>query len=138
VRETFAGGRPSITVCQCRVSARKRRIWRRQRAAVRSSQREGFGVETVVATVEPVVVVLVVGLGLVPFGFEAPAAAAAVVKPASASRSAQATMKRRNLFLPGRLQVGGRTGGIRPRRAPLGAAYAIGVPTVTVATFVSC
>src|SRR5215468_4197267 len=113
-------------------------MWRRQRAAVRRSQREGVFRETAVATVVPVVLVPAVGLGLVPLGFEAVAAAAAVVKPANASSSAQATIERRNLVLPGRLQVGGRAGGIRPRRAPLGAAYAIGVTTVTVATFVAC
>src|SRR5215470_19265364 len=112
-------------------------MWRRQRAAVRSSQREGV-FRDAVATVVPVVLVPVVGLGLVPLGFEAVAAAAAVVKPANASSSAQATIERRNLVLPGRLQVGGRAGGIRPRRAPLGAAYAIGVTTVTAATFVAC
>src|SRR5436305_14898859 len=51
-RAPFAGGLPCMTVSQCRVSVRKRRMWRRQAAAVRSSQREGpVGAASVVGTV---------------------------------------------------------------------------------------
>ena len=75
-------------------------MWRCQRAAVASSQREGAFRETVVLVVVLVVVGPVVGLGLVPLGCEAGAAAAAVVRPTNASRSPQAKMERRNLFLP--------------------------------------
>jgi hypothetical protein len=54
-----------MTVTQCRVSARKRWIWRREAAAVRSSQRDELCRDSVVLTVEvAVVVVLVVVLGL--------------------------------------------------------------------------
>ena len=64
-RETFAGGLPRMTVSQCCVSARKRWIWRREAAAVRSSQRDELCRDSVVLTVEvAVVVVLVVVLGL--------------------------------------------------------------------------
>ena len=102
MREVFAGGRPFITVSQCCVSARKRRIWRCQRAAVRRSQREGVARETVVLVVVLVVVVpVVVVLGLVVrLVCEAGAAAAAVVRPTNASRSPQAKIERRNLFPP--------------------------------------
>ena len=114
-------------------------MWRRQRAAVRRSQREGVFRETAVATVVPVVLVPAVGLGLVPLGFEAVAAAAAVVRPANASRSPQARMERRNLLPPEvDCKSEAERAGRRPGRAPLGAAYAIGVTTVTVATFVAC
>jgi hypothetical protein len=70
-------------------------MWRRQVAAVRSSQREGAFPEVVVPGVVVVVLVPVVGVGLVPLVFEAAAAAAAVVKPANASRSPQARIERR-------------------------------------------
>src|SRR5262249_2686234 len=91
-------------------------MWRRQRAAVRRSQRESAFPEAVVVTVVLVVVVPVVGLGLVPLGFEAGGAAAAVVRPANASRSPEARMERRNAFTSrSRLQVGGRTGGKTPK-----------------------
>jgi hypothetical protein len=84
-----------MTVSQWRVSARKRRMWRRHLAAVRNSQRDGTCWASVVATV-----VLVVAVGFEPLCVfsEAPAAAAAVVKPANASRSPQARMERRNAF----------------------------------------
>jgi hypothetical protein len=49
-----------MTVNQCRVSARKRWIWRREAAAVRSSQREGTCRDSVVLTVEVAVVVVLV------------------------------------------------------------------------------
>ena len=49
-----------MTVSQCRVSARKRWIWRREAAAVRSSQREGTSRDSVVLTVEVAVVVVLV------------------------------------------------------------------------------
>jgi hypothetical protein len=101
VREELAGGRPFITVSQCCVSARKRRIWRCQRAAVRRSQREGAAVrETVVEVVALVVVMPVVVVVVVPLVCEAGAAAAAVVRPTNASRSPQAKIERRNLFPP--------------------------------------
>src|SRR4051794_6963108 len=123
-RETSIG-RPRITVSQCCVSVRKRRMWPRQTAAVRNSQREGALVAT------GVVVVPVVGPELLSLFLEAGAAPAAVAMPANASRSPQARIERRNAFTSqGRLQVGGRAGGIRPGRAPLGAAYAIVVPRV--------
>jgi hypothetical protein len=61
VREALAGGRPRMTVSQWFVSARKRRMWRRHLAAVRSSEREGPVAETVVPAV---VVVLVAGFKL--------------------------------------------------------------------------
>jgi hypothetical protein len=88
-----------MTVSQWRVSARKRRIWRRQRASCRSSQREGVFTDPVVPLVVVVVVVvfvLVAGLELSPLLLDAVAAAAAVAMPANASRSPQARMKRRN------------------------------------------
>src|SRR3954454_22323218 len=94
-RETFAGGRPRMTVSQCRVPLRKRRMWRRQAAAVRSSQREGRA--SVVATV---VLVLDVVLGLLSLFLEAVAAAAAVAMPANASSSPQARIERRNAVPP--------------------------------------
>src|SRR5262245_28954040 len=97
-RETFAGGRPFITVSQCRVSLRKRRMWRCQAAAVRLSQREGPFGATGVATV--VLVVRVVVLGLVSVFVGAGAAHAAVAMPANASKSPQAKIERRNLFPP--------------------------------------
>src|SRR6266550_4707069 len=124
-RETLVGC-PYITVSQCCVSVRKRRMWRRQTAAVRNSQREGPCRDSVAPTV---VLVLVLGFGLLWLPPEPAAAAAAVVMPANASRSPQARIERRNAFTSrSRLQVGGRAGGIRPGRAPLGAAYAIVVP----------
>jgi hypothetical protein len=73
-------------------------MWRRQRAAVRSSQREGAFPETVVVAVVVVVLRPVVGLGLVVLSVEAGAAAAAVVRPANASRSPQARIERRKSF----------------------------------------
>lgn len=96
-REPFAGGRPCITVSQCLVSAWKRRMWRRERAAVRSSQAEGLSAAWVV-----VAVVLVPGVevGFVSVCFEIAAVAAAVVRPRNASRSPQAKIERRNLFPP--------------------------------------
>src|SRR5438046_3189205 len=96
-RETFAGGRPYMTVSQCRVPLRKRRIWRRQAAAVRSSQREGSVWASVVATVVPVLGVV---LGLLSLFCEAVAAAAAVAMPANASSSPQARIERRNAVPP--------------------------------------
>jgi hypothetical protein len=82
-----------MTVSQCRVSARKRWIWRREVAAVRSSQREGTCRDSVVLTVEVAVVVVPVAVfGLV---FKAVAAVAAVAMPANASRSPQARIERR-------------------------------------------
>src|SRR3954451_13201544 len=56
-REAFAGGLACMTVSQCRVCVRRRRMWLRQAAAVRSSQREGPVRASVVATV-----VLVLGV----------------------------------------------------------------------------
>jgi hypothetical protein len=54
-----------MTVSQCCVSARKRWIWRREAAAVRSSQRDAPCRDSLVLTVEvAVVVVLVVVFGL--------------------------------------------------------------------------
>jgi hypothetical protein len=55
-----------MTVSQCCVSTRKRWIWRREAAAVRSSQRDELCLDSaVVLTVEvAVVVVLVVVSGL--------------------------------------------------------------------------
>jgi hypothetical protein len=86
-----------MTVSQCRVSARKRWIWRREADAARSSQREGTSRDAVVLTVEvAVVVVPVVVFGLSWLFFEAVAAAAAVAMPANASRSPQARIERRN------------------------------------------
>src|SRR5690242_20722960 len=111
-------------------------MWRRERAAVRSSQAEGLSAASVVATV---VLVPVVALGLVSVCFEIAAAAAAVVRPRNASRSPQARIERRNLFLPKvDCKSEAERAGIRPGRAPLGAAYAIGLARVTVATFVAC
>jgi hypothetical protein len=92
-RETLVGC-PLITVSQCCVSVRKRRMWRRLTAAVRNSQRDGSVRAAVVATV---VLVPVVGLEPAWLVFEAAAAAAAVVRPANASRSPQARIERRNL-----------------------------------------
>jgi hypothetical protein len=133
----LAGGRPFITVSQCRVSTSKRRIWRRQRAAVRSSAREGLVGATVVAAV---VTVLVVVLGLVSLFLEAVAAPAAVAMPANASSSPQARIERRNAFPPWSIasrRPSGREN--RPGRAPLGAAYAIGMRRVaTDVTLVRC
>jgi hypothetical protein len=98
----------------------------------------------VVPVLEPVVLV------------EAAAAAAAVVRPANASRSPQARMERRKSFTSPKVDckseaeragrrpdfwpgVGGLAAGVPAlRRAPLGAAYAIVVTSVTVATFVLC
>ena len=90
---SLAGGRPYMTVSQCRVPLRKRRIWRRQAAAVRSSQRESRVWASVVATVVPVLGVV---LGLLSLFCEAVAAAAAVAMPANASSSPQARIERRN------------------------------------------
>lgn len=73
---------------------------RRQRAAVRRSQREGAVRETVVEVVVLVVVVPVVVGVVVPLVVGAGAAAAAVVRPTNASRSPQAKIERRNLFPP--------------------------------------
>jgi hypothetical protein len=84
-----------MTVVQCRVSARNCRIWRCQRAASRTSQREGAFWDSVVATV---VAALVVVPGPVSVFLEAVAAAAAVVRPANASRSPQARIERRKSF----------------------------------------
>ena len=63
LRDAVAGGRPCITVNQWRVSARKRRIWRRQARAARISQRDSAfpGSVVVPAVVAMVVLVLVVG-----------------------------------------------------------------------------
>src|SRR6059036_1782843 len=90
----FARHRVLCATCrQCRVPLRKRRIWRRQAAAVRSSQREGPVWASVVATVVPVLGVV---LGLLSLFCEAVAAAAAVAMPANASSSPQARIERRN------------------------------------------
>ncbi|HEU5242840.1 MAG TPA: hypothetical protein VFU33_00435 [Gaiellaceae bacterium] len=86
-----------MTVNQRRVSARKRRMWRRRTAASRISHADSAGRDAVVATV---VLVLVVVLGLPWLFLEAVAAAAAVAMPANASSSPQARIKRRNAFPP--------------------------------------
>jgi hypothetical protein len=82
---------------------------------------------------------LVVGVELAWLLVEAVAAAAAVVRPANASRSPQARIERRNAFTS---QVDCKSeaerAGYARKRAPLGAAYAIGVTTVAIATFVLC
>src|SRR5690242_5851786 len=84
-RGTLAGGRPVTTVSQYRVSARKRRMWRRQaatfRALIRVLPARGLVVTTVV--LEPVVVVLPVEPGLPSLPFDPVAAAAAVAMPAN-------------------------------------------------------
>ena len=80
-----------MTVSQCRVSAWKRRIWRREAAASRNSQREGVFAGAVVTAV---VLVVVPALVLPSVVFE-PAAAAAVTMPANASSSPQARIERR-------------------------------------------
>src|SRR4051812_4577923 len=92
-RETFSGGRPCMTVSQCAVSVRKRRMWRCQAAAVRNSQRDGPVWAAVVVTV-------VLVLGLLSLFLEAVAAAAAVAMPANASSSPQARIERRNAVPP--------------------------------------
>src|SRR6266516_1099 len=134
-RESCAGGRPRITVSQRRVLARKLRIWRRQRAAARVSARRSAGAIVVVAVVVLGSEVVLV-LGIPSVLLEPAAAAAAVARPANASSNPQARMERRNAYLPGRLQVGGRAGGKRRRCAPLGAAYAI--VATRVATVATC
>jgi hypothetical protein len=158
VLDTRAGGRPRITVTQRRVSARNRRISRRQALAVLISQREGALPATVVPSVVLVVaVVLEPGLEL-PLSVDPVAAAAAVAMPANASRSPQARMERRN-FVTSRFDCkseaeragrcppcvsAGRRRLCRRRsqprgQAPLGAAYAIGGGRIaTDATFVLC
>ena len=82
-----------MTVSQCHVSARKRRIWRREAAASCTSQREGAFAEVLVTTVV-LAVVPVPGVELPSLVFE-PAPAAAVAMPANASSSPQARMERR-------------------------------------------
>src|SRR5947207_2332718 len=102
-RETLLSGRPWITACQRRVAARACRAWRLQYARARLSAR---------ALV--VVVVLAADVVVEPAMPESPtAAAAAVVKPANASSSPQASIERRKSFPLGRLHVGGRAGGKR-------------------------
>jgi hypothetical protein len=77
--------------------------------------------------VEAVVVEIVMEL-VVPSVVLGPAAAAAAATPANASKSPQARMERRNLLYLPRSIASRRPNGreIRSRRAPLGAAYAIG------------
>ncbi len=83
-----------MTVSQCHVSARKRRMWRREAAASRTSQREGAAfAEAAVATVV-LAVVPVPGVELPSLVFE-PAPTGAVAMPANASSSPQARMERR-------------------------------------------
>jgi hypothetical protein len=84
-----------MTVSQWRVSARKRRMWRRQTFAARTSQREGASPELVVPVAVVVLVLVLVVEVSVP-----PAAAAAVAMPANASRSPQARMERRKSIPP--------------------------------------
>src|SRR3954467_2527892 len=112
-RGALTGGRPRITVSQRRVPARKLRRWRFQWAIARSLARALLARDSAVATVVvAVTVVFVVELELAPL-LDPAAAVAAVAMPANASRSPQARMKRRNALPPqGRLQVGGRAGGI--------------------------
>src|SRR6476620_11624503 len=111
-RETLVGC-PRITVSQCCVSVRKRRMWRRQTAAVRNSQREDPCRDSVAPAV---VLVFAVGLGLLFVPPEAARAAPAVVMPANTSSSPQPRIERRNAFTSqGRLQVGGRAGGKTPQ-----------------------
>src|SRR6185312_5560695 len=136
VRETLVG-RPLITVSQCCVSVRKRLMWRRQTAAVRTSQREGPCRDAVAPAV---VVVLAVGLGLLFVPPEAARAAPAVVMPANTSRSPQARIERRNAFTSPKSIASRRPSGRENAlgEQPLGAAYAIVVTTVAIPAFVSC
>jgi hypothetical protein len=68
-----------------------------------------------------------------------PAAAAAVAMPANASSSPQARIERRKSSTSWSIASRRPNGREYARkRAPLGAAYAIGVTTVAIATFVFC
>src|SRR5213076_632192 len=121
-------GRPCTTDSQRRVPAWKRRIWRLQYAAARASVRRAESDFVVTAVVVEVVVVPLV---VSPAPPDFPAAAAAVVMPTNASRSPQARMERRNAYpLVVDCKSEAERAGIRPWRAPLGAAYAIVAPRV--------
>ena len=106
-------------------------MWRRQVAAVRSSQREGpFGAVVVLPVVAVIVVLVLAWLSCEPV-----AAAAAVAMPANASSSPQARIERRKTLTS---QVDCKSEAERAGdalgRAPLGAAYAIVPPRVATAS----
>jgi hypothetical protein len=126
-----------MTVSQCRVSAREWRMLRRQRAAILRSKGDGPCRGSLAATVVLVLVVVVLGLDSV--FLEAVAAPAAVAMPANASSSPQARIERRKTNTSWSLASRRPNGRDNARgRAPLGAAYAIGLRRVTAATFVLC
>jgi hypothetical protein len=84
--------------------------------------------DVVVTTVVVDVVLVLVVWPALP---DPPDAAAAVVMPTNASRSPQARIERRNSFpLEVDCKSEAERAGRRPRRAPLGAAYAIVAPRV--------
>ena len=135
VRRLPAAGRASRSASAACLRG-YRRIWRRETAASFSSQREGACTAAVVRPSFPCWRCgLVLALACCRAGRRRRSGHACEreQQPAGEDRAPQIDEP------PGRLQVVGRAGGKTPSgRAPLGAAYAIGVRTVATRTFVLC